>query len=57
MDVLRIATGDGRLTPEELDERVEAALTCRTVGELAVLTADPGSVLPRSWTGPLPERG
>jgi hypothetical protein len=40
VDVLRAAAGDGRLTLEELDERLEAALSARTVGELAVLTAD-----------------
>ncbi|MER8223150.1 DUF1707 domain-containing protein [Streptomyces sp. NPDC094143] len=40
MDVLRVAAGDGRLTLEELDERLETALSARTVGELAVLTAD-----------------
>ncbi|WP_328337318.1 DUF1707 domain-containing protein [Streptomyces violaceus] len=40
VDVLRVAAGDGRLTMEELDERLEAALSARTVGELAVLTAD-----------------
>lgn len=40
VDVLTGAAGDGRLTAEELDERVEAALTARTMGELAVLTAD-----------------
>jgi hypothetical protein len=40
VDVLRIAAGDGRLTAEELDERVGAALTARTTGELTVLTAD-----------------
>ncbi|MGI5453011.1 DUF1707 SHOCT-like domain-containing protein [Streptomyces sp. CA-249302] len=40
VDVLRIAAGDGRLTAEELDERLEAALTARTLGELAVLTVD-----------------
>jgi hypothetical protein len=40
VDVLRIAAGDGRLTAEELDERLEAALTARTMGELAVLTTD-----------------
>ncbi|MFJ4568724.1 DUF1707 domain-containing protein [Streptomyces caelestis] len=40
VDVLRVAAGDGRLTLEELDERLEAALSARTVGELAVLTAD-----------------
>ncbi|WP_280882162.1 DUF1707 SHOCT-like domain-containing protein [Streptomyces pseudovenezuelae] len=40
VDVLRVAAGDGRLTSEELDERVEAALTARTLGELAALTTD-----------------
>ncbi|MHC3472318.1 DUF1707 SHOCT-like domain-containing protein [Streptomyces sp. 7R007] len=40
VEVLRVAAGDGRLTAEELDERVEAALTARTVGELAALTTD-----------------
>ncbi|MFE7173291.1 DUF1707 domain-containing protein [Streptomyces sp. NPDC057616] len=40
VDVLRVAAGDGRLTAEELDERVEAALTARTMGELAALTTD-----------------
>jgi hypothetical protein len=40
VDVLRVAAGDGRLTLEELDERLEAALSARTVGELAVLTVD-----------------
>ncbi|MCX5337815.1 MULTISPECIES: DUF1707 domain-containing protein [unclassified Streptomyces] len=40
VDVLRIAAGDGRLTAEELDERLETALSARTLGELAGLTAD-----------------
>ena len=40
MDVLRAAAGDGRLTAEEFDERLEAALSSRTRDELAVLTAD-----------------
>ncbi|MGX5208372.1 DUF1707 SHOCT-like domain-containing protein [Streptomyces violaceus] len=40
MDVLRVAAGDGRLTMEELDERLETALSARTAGELAVLTTD-----------------
>lgn len=40
VEVLRIAAGDGRLTSEELDERVEAALSARTLGDLSVLTAD-----------------
>ncbi|MFJ3446210.1 DUF1707 domain-containing protein [Streptomyces sp. NPDC086081] len=29
VDVLRVAAGDGRLTLEELDERLEAALSGR----------------------------
>jgi len=37
---LRVAAGDGRLTADELDQRLEAALTARTYGELAALTAD-----------------
>jgi hypothetical protein len=40
VDVLRVAAGDGMLTAAELDERLEAALSARTVGDLAVLTAD-----------------
>ncbi|MFH8976730.1 DUF1707 domain-containing protein [Streptomyces sp. NPDC017890] len=40
VDVLSRAAGDGRLSAEELDERVGAALTARTLGELAALTAD-----------------
>jgi len=37
---LTVAAGDGRLTAEELDERIEAALTSRTYGELAALLVD-----------------
>jgi len=40
VEILRVAAGDGRLTAEELDERLEAALTARTYAELAVLTTD-----------------
>lgn len=40
VEILRVAAGDGRLTAAELDDRVEAALTARTSGELAALTAD-----------------
>ena len=52
---LRVAAGDGRLSPEELDERLELALTARTYAELATLVADlpdagtagaPGSLSP-----------
>lgn len=46
VDVLRVAAGDGRLTAEELDERLEVAFTARTYGELAAvirdLTVEPG---------------
>lgn len=40
VDTLRTAGGDGRLTAEELDARVERALSARTQGELAALVAD-----------------
>ena len=40
VELLRVAAGDGRLSPEELDDRLERALTARTYAELAVLTAD-----------------
>lgn len=40
VDVLRVAAGDGMLTTEELDERLEVALSARTLSELAPLTAD-----------------
>ena len=39
-ELLRVAAGDGRLTAEELDQRLEQALTARTVGELAELSRD-----------------
>jgi hypothetical protein len=37
---LRVAAGDGRLSAEELDERLESALTARTYAELDVLVTD-----------------
>jgi len=40
VDTLRTAGGDGRLTAEELDARVERALSARTQGELAALVDD-----------------
>ncbi len=40
VELLRVAAGDGRLTADELDQRLEAALTARTQRELVVLTAD-----------------
>lgn len=44
VEQLRVAAGDGRLAPEELDERLELALTARTHGELEVLLWDLPSV-------------
>ena len=40
VELLRVSAGDGRISPEELDERVEAALTARTYNELTALVAD-----------------
>jgi Domain of unknown function (DUF1707) len=40
VEMLRVAAGDGRLTAEELDERLEVALTARTYGELAAVVKD-----------------
>lgn len=40
VELLRIAAGDGRLSAEELDQRLEMALNARTYGELAALTQD-----------------
>ena len=61
VEVLRVAAGDGRITAEELDERVGAALTARTYGELAALISDlpaaPGSLplVPGSPSGAAPK--
>ncbi len=44
---LRTATGEGRLLPAELEERLGAALRARTHGQLAVLVSD----LPSSGRG------
>jgi hypothetical protein len=49
VEQLRVAAGDGRLDADELDHRLEVALTARTYGELAALTAD----LPVTGTGAL----
>jgi hypothetical protein len=48
--LLRQHTAAGRLTPEELDERLDVAYAARTVGELDALVhdlpADPGAPVP-----------
>jgi hypothetical protein len=37
---LRVAAGEGRLAPDELEERLEAAFAARTEADLAPLVAD-----------------
>jgi len=50
---LREAAGDGRIDLEELEERIEKALTARTYGELEALTADlPAPGAPAPAAGP-----
>ena len=34
VELLRVAAGDGRLSPEELDDRLERALTAKIYAEL-----------------------
>ena len=40
VDQLRVAAGDGRIDGDELDQRIEAAMSARTYGELDKLTKD-----------------
>jgi hypothetical protein len=54
-DRLRVAAGDGRLDPDELEQRLEAAYGARTVGELTELTRDlpeHGAPAERNWASP-----
>jgi Domain of unknown function (DUF1707) len=61
---LRHATAEGRLTAEELEERLEALFAARTYGELDALVADlPGQTVrhrgrpqasPALWLRPVP---
>lgn len=45
-EVLRVAAGDGRLSLEELEERLEGCFAARTYGDLAPLVADlPGQAM------------
>lgn len=55
---LRQATAEGRLVPEELEERLETVFAARTYGELDALVADlPGDSVrhrerpPSNWVG------
>jgi hypothetical protein len=56
VEQLRVAAGDGRLSPEELDQRLELALGARTYAELVPLTSDlpasPGAALPADQPAP-----
>jgi hypothetical protein len=47
---LRVAAGDGRLTSDELDERLDVALTARTYKELEALVVDLPVAGP-AWAG------
>lgn len=49
---LRDAAADGRLTIDELDERLELAYTARTMADLDRLTRDLGTLAPASAPGP-----
>jgi hypothetical protein len=54
-ETLRQAAGDGRLTLEELDERLEAAHAAKVYAELEKLTEDlPAAQLPEPIGGSLP---
>jgi hypothetical protein len=49
-EALRVAAGNGLITAEELDTRLEAALTARTLDELVPLTADLPAAAPSGPT-------
>jgi len=55
-DVLRRAAGDGRITFDELDERLTAAYAAKTYGELAAVTEDlpEAGPQPPAVTTPMP---
>jgi Domain of unknown function (DUF1707)/Cell wall-active antibiotics response 4TMS YvqF len=64
-EVLRQAAGDGRITFDELDQRLEAAYAARTYGDLTEVTADlpapgqppPGPLAPAPGTFPVARIG
>jgi hypothetical protein len=55
VELLRMAAGDGRITAEELDERLEAALTAKTLTELALLTTDLPATPGQAASQPAPQ--
>lgn len=54
---LRVAAGEGRLTLEELEQRLEAAYRTRTYGELEPLVADLPEEGSTGAAGPVARRG
>jgi hypothetical protein len=59
-EMLRDAAGDGRLTIEELDERIEAVYAAKTYADLVPVTVDlPGaaSILPKAAFTPVATSG
>jgi Domain of unknown function (DUF1707) len=54
VELLRVSAGDGRLTAEELDQRLELAMTARTYGELAKLVSDLPAAGSAAAPGPAP---
>jgi len=57
-DRLRRASGEGRLDPDELEERLARAYSARTTGELAQLTRDlPEPAPPQPSRGEVVRRG
>jgi hypothetical protein len=57
VEALRVAAGDGRLTPAELDERLGQALTASTYAELGRLVRDLPSGPPPQIVLPAPAAG
>jgi hypothetical protein len=57
VELLRVSAGDGRITADELGQRVAAALTARTYDELAALISDlpAGPVYAPGVTAPAPK--
>lgn len=59
-EMLRDAAGDGRLTIDELDERIEAVYAAKTYADLVPVTVDlPGAaaILPKAAFTPAPAAG
>lgn len=55
VEALRRAAGDGRLSPDELDQRLEAAYAAKTYAELEKLTEDlPAAGAPAPIAGSIP---